>query len=159
MPREEKALFALVVIGLGATTGCTGDARRSAEYEVVVDVRDAASDEPLASGIVVCQPTSGPMGATEPDLTEDAAIERFYEKSWTTVTDGQAILTLRTMRLCTGGVQGLRRGCPPAPSVLGDMYLIRVDADDASELLTIEVTPGAIATGEHFVVVILTVEQ
>lgn len=77
MAREEKALFALVVIGLGAATGCiTGDASSSAEYEVVVDVRNGASDEPLASGVVVYQPISGPIYVPEPDLTEDAAPNR-----------------------------------------------------------------------------------
>jgi hypothetical protein len=153
----------MLVLGclIPALTGCPVDYFYEFNWEPVIQVTHIDTQEPVASARVYFQevvpdvidpaPIDGAEAGLYVPLTADADPSVF--PSTTTGNTGQAMLDITKIAFA---------GPPhtiwaPQAQLPGTAYRIRVDAGADVEVLTLDMLPGASASGEHLAIQVLSI--
>ncbi len=140
-----------------ALTGC--DALYPRAQDILISVTEISSGEPVANARVIYQLVDSPV---QPDLTEDADASLFENTLQTTDSSGQASLTVPYTVMCSPLPLP---PCDPSGSIMsadrvtGRAYRIRVDTDSASELFSLDITPGATVSSDTFTLAIVSISE
>lgn len=124
--------------------------------DVSIEVTETASGSPVANARVIYQPMFDRY-FVEPVLTEDADASLFVNAAHMTSPSGQALLPLWSPGGCsTPGI--LLGSCDILPDkITGARYLLRVDTGIATELLSVDIVPGARVVGDVFTIAVVSV--
>jgi len=150
-------LMASTVAFLLLSTGC--DRYLAVTQDVAISVVDAGSGEPVSGA----QVSFGREDAflRHPDLSEEQFLDREHVRGALTTTDdaGETVLVVETGMVCGGVFPGLIPGCDPTETdrVTGASYLIRIEGQSQSEIMTLTMTPSTSHAGRSFTVFILSI--
>lgn len=150
----KQVQFCTLIVAVFLIAGC--DAIFPNEQLAEIRIADVASGEDVSSAIVTIAPEYRERIAWA-DLTDDEYLDldRLQNDSKTTGDDGEAVLALYSLTIC-----GWPIICDPLrDQVTGELYLIRIETDGASEILTVEMSVDNSVSGESFTVTVVSIGQ
>ncbi len=154
--RASTALASAMLLGLA---GCPIDLLCLILQETTLRIVDSETGNATTNAVVTfaLRPTSPHSVLSDDERLDQSGV------SARTDENGRVLFTEESFILCGGGpfpFVGPRTYPDPLPDfVTGTTYLVRVETETASEILTVEFTTGNTLSGEFFEVTVVTIDE
>ena len=175
---RKTRLFLVFVIALSFSLvpGCS--CFRHNTQKVKLELADVASEERVPGAVVTLAPPEGLVGlflwisdngtsCAKRQITEDECVDLYaqldlsvYNGSYVSSSndDGEVDLVVDSYTILSN-VSDFLAASPSSDQVTGVDFYVRVETDEASEILTVEFTPGNTVSGEFFKVTVVSIGE
>ncbi len=165
MTRPFRTLLWIGVLLLAAQGGCVYDLVCPLSQGVLIRVTSRETGQPLKDAQVTIALRDRPIGNTEILLLSDEEyLEEYARATGLTDDNGETDLPDERHEFCGSGVFPFLVLLRPLPDPLPDYvtresYLVRVESDQGSEILMVQMTPGLSEAGELYAVEVVSVSE